>query len=893
MAKKSFFRNEKGQLTIFLGIIMVIVMGLLAFIINVGLFVKAKINLQNAVDAAAWSGAATQARQLTNIGYVNWEIRNTFKEWMFKYYVLGQMGLMHPPYNSNPRNGALHETRLGGSPGPASFLLENAITAGSGLGEMSSFDKYNVPSICIHNNTSRNICALYALPGLPRFGAIPIAGISEIHESFVNKLVQEKAADCSSRSQLNYITATSWAYSTGVDVPGAPLIAGGRIGAWPQAMELALRMRNLEMIMNRPPVSEGIDASKLRELETTGTLYGYNERPLKAFYSAYRNLGGSKYKDSGLDEMVQSFKLYELQPTPYVISNKNASSFLIPENKTYPGTSEKVTTKYYVDLQVYTVNYATMFSSFVSLTENFETGSDGTVLQEGNCGVTKTALPVPGYIMGFVKNPELVTYYAVKGEAKFIGLFYPFKKGDGITLKTYAAAKPFGGRVGPMLFKIDNAAIKAREDDQKRSSPFASIIDLPPSYMGNTAFRRGDPIPADGNFWARDITNIGGIPGSGESTHFTIPNMIYDFTNGSELAGQCCGFENIQKVKPAPTGSHVPTEKLGLHDRNQLRYLQAELGSRSQVIQSSQLEEAFAKVRKPTRYDVTNYLVPDFRKRPDANVPPAVIPIPPPNGAPTNANIVFYRLFAPLIGDGLLYNSAAEVEAEIRSYLISIRPSIMTYITALHSVASAIKADASRSNPQLGDKAAKEIHAGVDRPASAEPQDLDPANCKLDIASRFWHFFTKDVPICGIEPLPYTIAIYLSKRSEGGNTTNNIYYQSTYYQNDALSAGKEIYSAYYPGPRQGAEPQNDGMTQHPLKVTSTSNSTVDMSRNFYSTKFISIDSVVRSGGSNDYEEYPAFKEKPGNERSSDLLGTVTVKNLLPSSELSEFRNLEH
>ena len=887
VTKKSLFRDQKGQLTIFLGIIMVIVMGLLAFIINVGLFVKAKINLQNAVDAAAWSGAATQARQLTNIGYVNWEIRNTFKEWMFKYYVLGQLGMMHAPYKPDPRNGQLNEAKLGSAPGPVSFLLENAQTAGSGIGEVTHFDKYNIPSICIHNNQSRNICALYSLPGLPRFGAIPIAGISEIHESFVNKLVEEKSADCSARSQLNYITATSWAYSTGVDLPGAPLIAGGRIGAWPQAMELALRMRNLEMILNRPPVTDGINASKVQELVNVGALYGYNERPLKAYYSAIRNLSGGKYKESGLDEMVQSFKLYELQPNPYVASNLNASTFLIPQNKTYPGTSEKVTTKYYADLQIYTVNYATMFSSFVSLSENFETG----VLQEGNCGVTKTALPVPGYIVGFVKNPELVTYYAVKGEAKFIGLFYPFKKGDGITLKAYSAAKPFGGRIGPMLFKIDNASIKPREGvGYQKSAPFASAIYINPSDMGFTGFRRGDPIPVAGNFWASKLTNIGGIPGSGENTYYSIPNMIYDFDSITDIADQANPPDNIQIIPIAPTATHSPTEKLGLHDKLQFRKLQSQLGPRSQVLQAPQLEEAFARVRKPTRYDLINYLVPDMHQRKDTNAPPAVVPITPPPGAPPN--LTFYRLFAPLMGDILLFQTPAEVEAIIKDYLIANQPSVRTYIQALHSVARAIKTDASRSNPALGDKAAKEIHAGVDQAAGVDPADLDPANCKLDIASRFWHFFTKDVPVCGVEPLPYMIATYLAKRSEGATTINNLYYQTTYYPNTSLDQ-KEIYSAYYPGPLQGAEPQNDGTTQHPLKVSSASNSTVDMSRNFYSTKFISLESITRTGGPSGYEDYPAMKEQSGVDISVDLRGAVQVKNLLPMSEVSEFSSLDH
>src|SRR5690606_27355710 len=90
---KKLTSREGGQLSIFLGMSMTVLLSFLAFVVNVGLFIKAKINLQNAVNATAFSGAAIQARQLTNMAYLNWEMRNVYKEWMFKYYVLGQMGL--------------------------------------------------------------------------------------------------------------------------------------------------------------------------------------------------------------------------------------------------------------------------------------------------------------------------------------------------------------------------------------------------------------------------------------------------------------------------------------------------------------------------------------------------------------------------------------------------------------------------------------------------------------------------------------------------------------------------------------------------------------------------------------------------------------------------------
>jgi Flp pilus assembly protein TadG len=136
-------KDESGQVSIFLSITLIIVFTLIAFVTNVGLFVKAKINLQNAVDSAAWSGAAVQSRQLTNIAHLNWEMRNTYKEWMFKYYVLGQM--------SNTKS---HKTNL--TSDKVDFRLKRFDPSGTSFG-----DRYNLPSVCIHFGSSHNICDVY------------------------------------------------------------------------------------------------------------------------------------------------------------------------------------------------------------------------------------------------------------------------------------------------------------------------------------------------------------------------------------------------------------------------------------------------------------------------------------------------------------------------------------------------------------------------------------------------------------------------------------------------------------------------------------------------------------------------------------------------------------
>src|SRR3989339_1626629 len=153
----ALINHSKGQLSIFLGMSLIILMTLLAFIINVGLFVKAKINLQNAVDAEAWAGASVQAKQLTNIAYLNWEMRNVYKEWMFKYYVLGQASLT--------------KTRLTGAYGISglqplgdkmSFRADTIFKDSEQFAyDPNAYSKYNLPSICFHfgkTGSEFNIC---------------------------------------------------------------------------------------------------------------------------------------------------------------------------------------------------------------------------------------------------------------------------------------------------------------------------------------------------------------------------------------------------------------------------------------------------------------------------------------------------------------------------------------------------------------------------------------------------------------------------------------------------------------------------------------------------------------------------------------------------------------
>ncbi|MBC7429665.1 MAG: hypothetical protein H7336_13695 [Bacteriovorax sp.] len=839
-------KSNRGQLSIFMGITLILVMGMLAFIINVGLFVKAKINLQNAVDAAAFSGAATQARQLTNIAYVNWEMRNTYKEWMFKYYILGQLGLVKGDNN-------LSDARLNESP-LVNFLLRTPPEV-TGSQASVGFDKYNVPTICIHNNSSTDICPIYNLPGIPRFPAIDVAGITEIHEAFVNKLVEEKGANCSARTQINFLAALSWAYSSGIkEIPGAPLIATNRAGAWPEALELAMRMRNLEMIMNRPPV-ESMTIQTVPGLQSQGTDIGLNERPVKAFMSAYRNLGGGKYKnakDGAREELSYTFKLTELAPQPFHPNEQSVSGFLIPPFN-YPGGFTALD-KHYVDLQVVPINYSTMFSTFATTKNVFEAGVEA----EASCRISKSALPVPGYIMGFVKNPEVITYYAVKGEAEFTGLFFPIGEARSFKLTAYAAAKPFGGRIGPKLygFSDQDRSVIPRNDSNSKSASYLSGIDI----EVNNGFKPGMPIPSSGSFWANNLTSVvGGVPGTTLKIAFGIPNMIYDFDNDSDLAAQNGqgGAVKIQTVKAIPFAGSSTLESFGLYQSKQLKYLKAALGGdfTGRAMTSKDLIKALVTARQVTRYDAANFLIPDFTRTdtsgPISNAFPTAKSL-----GPTGGDVGFmYKLFAPLVGPGLLYTTNNQIGSVINTYMIANDQAIDAYLAALLDVGIGIfnLQSGAGAATNISAQAAQSIHANAGisidaRPAdlfSADPNDAQAITCKKDMASKFNHFFRGRNIQCGITPLEFLMIEYIEKKNQNNG---NYYYTNSYYNPPSLSK-KNIMTAYYPSPRQGADDEAKALNPIGAIVDSPAYST---HRNFYSTKFIPLSNLFLS--KNNYKE---------------------------------------
>ncbi|MBC7458589.1 MAG: Tad domain-containing protein, partial [Bdellovibrionaceae bacterium] len=89
------YKNYHGQVAIFVALIFQIVFILFALMINVGLLVHHKINLQQSTDLAAYYGAMKQAEMLNVVAHVNFQIRQAYKLLTWRYRILGTFGMQN------------------------------------------------------------------------------------------------------------------------------------------------------------------------------------------------------------------------------------------------------------------------------------------------------------------------------------------------------------------------------------------------------------------------------------------------------------------------------------------------------------------------------------------------------------------------------------------------------------------------------------------------------------------------------------------------------------------------------------------------------------------------------------------------------------------------------
>jgi hypothetical protein len=881
--------SERGQISIFFSASIVVLISIVAFVINIGLFVKAKINLQNATDAAAYSGAAVQSRQLTKIAYLNWEMRNIYKEWMYKYYVIGNLNVTDV---GNP-DGAIG--------GKMSFRLQEDRNVLSGA---VAKDVYNFPAVCIHLATSTtNICKRYAIPGLPEFGSSNLPGAEEASRAFMDVLIGSKVNDCIDRTRLNMLVALTWAFNvqtkSGFDATLAgqgPAILAGRQGAWPRAIELAARIRNLEFAANRPPQTSGVCANtglgaeagcSTNILDVSGDRKLGSERTVKAFYSGYRNLGNEE--DA---EMKNSFTLTEIPPRPLQGETPNSASFLL-----VPQPYEK----YYVDLKLMLVNLAVFYAALIPRATNDTSGA---------CDISKVAIPVPGYPMGYYKNPDILTYYAVRGQAMFSGMFNPFDR-DAIKLTAYAAAKPFGGRIGPAIYfqKKGRIDFQGRGDNNKRRSvPYIASLNLDTlkkpdgTALALGQFIPGAPLPLNfsntppGYFWLKDeSSSLGGAPINGD-VQFGIPNLVYDYQTPFLTTGYQDNSVKINILRPAILESNLDGA-FGLFSSAQFKMFKG-TALTNDVSQDTLLNEIY-RIRAPTLYETANYLVPSNNTLNLANNLDSFGTFP---GAGSNrggTKVYLSNIYAPLYSNNqadVLWSTGDAFVATVFTFIRGQKSAIDKYKAALNQAANTIYNTTGSSDAQGAQEGYRKAARGVSDIAfgPGDVSQLQPASCS-SLAGSFLQFYYGDRDlgnkqvdnITGCAPtLGDLLRSYFGTAAPEFSPTHYAFeYSSAEGPGSRLQSSPKkllsIFSGYAPGPFTGIGA--DGMYVSP--IPGSQGITEKMQRNSYSTKFVPLDSMQKGNRGYDptISSMSIYSEGDSANQPTEMIQTDFANSLNPSA----------
>jgi hypothetical protein len=432
-------RDAHGQAALMVALISTTFFLFIAFVLNIGMLVNAKINLQNAADMAAYAGAAAQARHLNHIAFLNYEMRRELKKYAFRQTVVGTLAYPDAP---------------GG-----------AAAAGSGKRTyaQNGANSLDRPVTCLIFLPEDNVCQNAELRGFKIPTPNPLDALQSTFVSTIQTFEAARQENCLLASTLNRTAVTMWLFNTDPNLrnisqqlesqSGNPAVFARKamqtiqavangLGIYPKEFLLRSRIRTLQDYVNAPPRTsvKPDDIDPLRQ----GVDPMMNERVILAFQSAYKSLG------EGTFDNEESITLDELLP---VSGDGNANL-----------------------LQLDPIEIT--FDSFHS---EFKLGADtnGSRPCEREIVPTNANLPLP---VGFKKRLDSLVYYAVRLSADAKLLFNPF--GNSIRLTAYAAAQPFGSRIGPP--RITESEFTVPDDP----ASLAGITSNDPCASGNCARKR-------------------------------------------------------------------------------------------------------------------------------------------------------------------------------------------------------------------------------------------------------------------------------------------------------------------------------------------------------------------------------------------------------------------
>lgn len=404
-------KNPKGQVALFVALIFQILFIFFAMVINVGLLVHHKINLQNSVDLAAYYGAMKQAENMNAIAHINYQIRQSWKLLAWRYRMVGTAG----DFSEHPVD-KIPSSNLGIVPGRADTDDINP----------AAKDFYDAPSFCAtyvpfkpmpKENTCRD---LKDFSGVKVFGPTPtIAGFHSVNVAMTN--ISEKFRNlaferCRYFGAFNYRLLAQWVVGYNMDQADRMLLIS--------TISRSMSNETEDFFdLDGESVKKGIRATLENNLTAA------NKSGIQSF-KVYNSLGADGCNNPAKDEM----------PAKWLVPIRIAPAFSYVDTVCNAGgsnTIDRVPRELASDRNNWPAEVVkdqghalwrdiSELSQFVGLRSQIEDPYN--------------------YSMGVEKNPWCMAYVGVSAVTR---PNIPFSPLGAVDLKARAFFKPFGGRMGP------------------------------------------------------------------------------------------------------------------------------------------------------------------------------------------------------------------------------------------------------------------------------------------------------------------------------------------------------------------------------------------------------------------------------------------------------------
>lgn len=430
---KRILQNETGQMAIFVALIFQVLFVLFAMVINIGLIVHDKINLQNSVDLAAYYAAERQAEAMNMIAHINYQMRQDYKLLTWRYRVLGSFGTERPMHPALAANGDLSEVEWSPGKDGASVCI----------GHRGWFD-----SSVIDKDANNCKWEGMRIPDLKPIGSVPALALGiafDVADQF-------KEARNIIRNQCQKLSPYNWGLAT-------MMIASFKVAGSQrkkQIQKLASELSKDGDFLDVHGLSVRDGALKTFEKNLTAS----NKDPasfVKSEEDSFVILNGLSQGGCGqLDELGFPAWLQDIPISPIVrytelVTGSGGSSQCDATTKSYsePPTASTLAT---IDPSGELRKYA-----------GEPAGKDW--LRSSR---------------GFEKNPWCLAYIAIKAKTKPRKPFAPF--GSPITMEARAYAEPFGGRIGPWYGKTWPAQATQSDGSSQTDELAVPRGDFDPQY---------------------------------------------------------------------------------------------------------------------------------------------------------------------------------------------------------------------------------------------------------------------------------------------------------------------------------------------------------------------------------------------------------------------------